>query len=305
VTYLLEFLDDPEKFLAVAGPWLESEPVRNTVVASVTARLVRDGVPADPPAPFWWLVVRDEAGLVVGAGMRTAPVPPYPPYLLAMPAEAAVGLAGLLDARGERIEAINGALPAAEVFARETARLVGARVETGEQLRLYELGTLLSPPVPVGRLRAATTDDLDQVQEWFDAFSADAAEQAGQERPHPAPIEHRETTANRIERDQVWIWEDASGDPVHVTAFNPPSFGVARVGPVYTPREHRGHGYAAATVAEVSALLFGRGNRVCLFADVANPTSSAIYERLGFRPVVDMANLLLARQDGSGEPTST
>jgi predicted GNAT family acetyltransferase len=30
---------------------------------------------------------------------------------------------------------------------------------------------------------------------------------------------------------------------------------------------------------------------VCLFTDQANPTSNSIYLRLGYRPVVDMANL--------------
>jgi predicted GNAT family acetyltransferase len=35
------------------------------------------------------------------------------------------------------------------------------------------------------------------------------------------------------------------------------------------------------------------GARVCLFTDQANPTSNRIYSALGFRPVVDMANLLV------------
>ena len=71
----------------------------------------------------------------------------------------------------------------------------------------------------------------------------------------------------------------------------PAGFGVARIGPVYTPREHRGRGYASAAVAEVSRRLLDEGVRVCLFTDQANPTSNRIYQALGYRPVVDMANL--------------
>jgi predicted GNAT family acetyltransferase len=78
---------------------------------------------------------------------------------------------------------------------------------------------------------------------------------------------------------------------VHVTAASEPAFGVSRVGPVYTPREHRGHGYASRAVYEVSQHLVENGVRACLFTDQANPTSNKIYEALGYERLVDMANL--------------
>jgi predicted GNAT family acetyltransferase len=62
---------------------------------------------------------------------------------------------------------------------------------------------------------------------------------------------------------------------------------------VYTPPAERRRGYAAAAVAEVSRRLLDQGARVCLFTDQANPTSNALYARLGYEPVVDMANLLV------------
>ena len=33
---------------------------------------------------------------------------------------------------------------------------------------------------------------------------------------------------------------------------------------------------------------------MCLFTDQANPTSNKIYTALGYQPVVDMANLIIA-----------
>ena len=67
------------------------------------------------------------------------------------------------------------------------------------------------------------------------------------------------TLLPRIEQGRVWLWEDEHGEPVHLTAANPPAYGVARIGPVYTPREQRGRGYASAAVAEVSRLLLDDG----------------------------------------------
>ena len=57
--------------------------------------------------------------------------------------------------------------------------------------------------------------------------------------------------------------------------------------------EHRGRGYASAAVAEVSRPHVDQGVRCCLFTDQANPVSNHIYEAIGYRPVVDMVNLLV------------
>ncbi len=63
---------------------------------------------------------------------------------------------------------------------------------------------------------------------------------------------------------------------------------MVRVGPVYTPPELRGRGYAGAATAAVSQAALGAAVReVVLYTDLANPTSNALYERLGYRPVED------------------
>ncbi|MDQ6640932.1 MAG: hypothetical protein M3Y66_00345 [Actinomycetota bacterium] len=111
--------------------------------------------------------------------MRTAPFPPHPPYLLPMPDVAAVRLAAELHARGEHVGGVNGALPAAELFARETARLVGGAVSVAQHTRLFELDILVSPVEVPGRLRIAIEDDLELATAWFTAFMDDADEQAG------------------------------------------------------------------------------------------------------------------------------
>src|SRR4051794_17527113 len=141
----LQFLDEPEAFLAAAGDFLAARPVESTVVAGVAGRMGRGvawRIPPDRDAPTWWLGVRDEDGAVVGAGMSTAPFAPYPPYLLAMPVEAARELARTLHDRGEVIRGVNGALPAVEVVAGETAALTGRTCRVVEHVRLHELVAL-------------------------------------------------------------------------------------------------------------------------------------------------------------------
>src|SRR5690349_5758140 len=102
----LHFFTDPGEFLAEAHEHLAADPVVNTVVTTVAHRMLARRAQGDPdpdPDRNWWLVVRDEAGAVVGAGMRTAPFPPFPLFLLPMPDEAAVALARALHERGEEV----------------------------------------------------------------------------------------------------------------------------------------------------------------------------------------------------------
>jgi predicted GNAT family acetyltransferase len=103
-----------------------------------------------------------------------------------------------------------------------------------------------------------------------------------------------EDLARRVAQEQVWLWVDEDGVPVHLSAMHPPSFGAARIAPVYTPPGHRGRGYAGNTVAALSQRILDAGAVPCLYTDQANPTSNRLYTALGYRPVVDMVDLVVA-----------
>src|SRR4051794_10256019 len=213
-TYDLHFTRDPQEFLELASDWLAADAVLTTVVSTLAHRTVVEragGVVAPFAERHWWLAVRDRAGTVVGAGMRTAPFEPGPPYLPPMPEEAAVALARAVVTRGEEVLGVNGALPAIRVFADEVARQRGGTVEVGMHTRLFELGDLTPPSGVAGRLRTATHADLDLAVDWFHAFHRDADAQAG--RPPGTPTgtgsaADRDDVARRIASGRVWLWED-------------------------------------------------------------------------------------------------
>lgn len=292
----LTFYADPAEFLDVAGAHLAEQPVLSTVIASVAERIagqLAQGIPWPDGVPCWFVVVTDGDGLA-GTAMRTAPFGDHPAYLMPMPDAAAALLARTLIERGEVVLAANGALPAARVFCDEMAGAVGKATDVAQHTRLFELTAVTAPaPVP-GRLRPARAEELDLVSGWYDAFMADADEQAG---PPPGVSTHElpdgEELLRRIATGRTFVWENESGTPVSLAAATTPAYGVSRIGPVYTPRDQRRRGYASALVAAVSAFLLDRGERPCLFTDQANPTSNKIYEAIGYERVVDMANLLV------------
>lgn len=296
MTYRLAFTEDPADFLAAAGEFLRSEPVVSTVMSTFTERLARESAAGRPRPehPQWWVSVHDVVDdRVVGVAMRTAPFRPYPMFVLPMPDDAARAVGDAVAARDEEVTGVNGALPAAQVLAETLAEHQGGRAEIHEHTRLHLLGELVEPPRPHGRLRAATPADAELSLAWFQGFMAEAAEQAG--RPHaPMPDFHdEELIAGKIDREEIWLWETEDGEVVHLTAHNPPSFGVARIGPVFTPKAQRGRGLASAGVAGVSRMLLDRGAQVCLYTDQANPTSNKIYAALGYEPVVDQGNWVI------------
>lgn len=293
--FRLNLTTDPTDFLAEAAEHLAADPVLTTVVASVTARAVSEDARGHAPGdhPRWWATVRDAEDRVVGVAMRTAPFAPYPAYLLPMPADAAVELARLLHGRGEELRGVNGALAPAFAMAEETARLAGGRVEVHERTRLWELRDLVRHDAP-GRLRPAGAADVPLATAWWNRFGEYAAEMTGRpEHTHFSEEIAEDEMARRVEAGLVWLWEDEAGEVVHLTHHNAPAYGVVRVGPVITPREHRRRGYGSAAVAQVSERIVAAGHRACLFTDQDNPTSNKIYEAIGYRSVVEMANLVI------------
>ena len=85
----------------------------------------------------------------------------------------------------------------------------------------------------------------------------------------------------------LYLWED--GEVASLAGIGSPTPHGVRVGPVYTPPDRRGRGYASALVAGISQAALDAGRTFCfLFTDLANPTSNHIYETIGYRPVRDV-----------------
>jgi RimJ/RimL family protein N-acetyltransferase len=265
--------DRADDFAAHAGAFLQSRPVANTVPLTLVANLrARGPFTYGPEQPVfgWWT----DGGEVTGAFLQT---PPHPPILTAMPAAAVPALADALADR--RLPGVNTPDAYAETFAAAWQRRTGASARIGRRTRLYRLGELTPPEPPApGRARVAEARDRELLIDWYIAFHADIGEEF---RQGPSLVD------DKLEYGGLTLWEDG-GVPVAMAGISRPEAGMVRVAAVYTPPEVRGRGYGGAVTAAVtrSALDAGAAH-VVLFTDLANPTSNALYQRLGFRPVED------------------
>ncbi|MFF7632543.1 GNAT family N-acetyltransferase [Kitasatospora sp. NPDC008050] len=279
--------EDVAEFRAHAEGFLGEHPAANTVLLTIVHRLAAGqsvgGDPTLPPRFGWWRA--DPQTPVTAAFAQT---PPHAVRLSEMAAERAAELALALPAEAwSGLAGVAGATAAVEAFAAAWAQRFDLATDVRERLRLYRLGELVLPRVP-GQLRAAGPDDHGLVVGWWQAFLTEVG------MPAFAPVE--ESVARRTAEGDILIWEDGGADgqgrPVSMAAVSPVLAGMSRIGPVYTPPEERGHGYASAVTAGVSALAIERGAReVLLYTDVTNPVSNSIYPKIGYRPVAENLDL--------------
>jgi RimJ/RimL family protein N-acetyltransferase len=147
--------------------------------------------------------------------------------------------------------------------------------------RLFRCDRLLAPTPVAGCSRLATARDEALLRLWFAEFEEEALG-----RPR-GPAEVEAAVRQSLEGHRCWLWLDGSGQPVSFAREQAGRCGVARIGPVYTPPSFRGRGYGAAVTAIATRAVLDAGNVPVLFTDLANPTSNAVYRRLGYRAVED------------------
>ncbi|MFS8103444.1 GNAT family N-acetyltransferase [Lentzea alba] len=256
---------DIHDFVATAGAFLDADPVNHSVhLTAVDAVLRGDRQPVT-------LISLHDNGTIVGAVTR---MEGRPVHVAAMPPAAAPIVADVLR-DGPDFTEITGPLDRVEAL-RTLWRDGGTEIY---RLRLYRLGDLVTPDVP-GEARLATPDDDDLITRWWIAFVSELDSLHGEEAERRA-MDSRGMSAGHI----LWL---VDGEPVSWAGSTTPVGGVSRVGPVYTPPEHRRHGYGAAVTAAVSRWAYEAGaEHVVLTADLANPTSNSVYQGIGFRPVSD------------------
>jgi hypothetical protein len=281
-------LQDATAFLAEAEPLLLADEARHNLILGVAGN-VRDGVYAD----FRLWLVRD-GSKVVAAALRTLPYG----LILARPKSPAA-LAALVEAAaGEELPGVVAAEPEAQEFAELWTRHTGAPARTNMRQGVYALERVEPLSAAPGTARVATEDDRELAVRWWIAFAEEALHEGDPGRDHAEENVGRRVSSRTA---GILLWEDG-GEPVSVAGWGGATPNGIRIGPVYTPPELRGRGYATALTAELSqrlldGRLFAGGRRFCfLYTDLANPTSNAIYERIGYRRVAESAEIVFAER---------
>jgi uncharacterized protein len=264
-------------FLGAARGFLAAREAEHCLLFGLSSTI--ESHPDVYPDPRFWTV--HEAGQVVGAALRT---PPHnlilsqvdePRWLTALAADVLAS---------DEPPGVLGPTTAARTLADAWAARAGGTPVCMMQERIFRLDRVIPPrPVP-GHCREVEERDRALLTAWWAAFNAEALPDAS---PRPDPAEAADRMLRRVGR-VAYLWEDA-GEAVALAGVAGPTPRGIRIGPVYTPPDRRGRGYAGNLVAEVSRRQLAAGRSFCfLFTNLANPTSNHIYQTIGYTPVVDI-----------------
>lgn len=269
---------DVDRFLEHAASFLLAREVERSFVFG---RAIDPRARAGPVQ----LYTVDDDGAPVLAALRM-PSRQHQLLLTDGPAAAARALAELIARDDPSLPAVHGPVGVAGPFATSFADARGTRAAPSRRMRLHATSTVADLPAPAGAMRRATTDDVELLGAWFSAFQRDVGD--------PPAEDGAAAIIEVVAADRLFVWADA-GEPRCMAAWTRRLPTTCAVGLVYTPREHRGHGYATACVATLTRNLLADGVKQCvLFTDVANPTSNAIYARIGYAPRLDFEELQFA-----------
>jgi predicted GNAT family acetyltransferase len=271
--------DGVADFLAASGTFLEAREAEHNLILGLCTNIARHpDLFADRPPRF--LTVTDD-GTLVAASIRT---PPFNQVLSEMADEHAELLADALADDGDTLPGVLGPTDAARLFVGRWKERTGLTAERVLAERTFRLSRVIAPRPSSGSWRVAESDDREILAAWYLAFAEEAT-------PEQAPVEDLDAMVDRWVRRigrTMYLWEDG-GRPASLAGAGGETPNGTRIGPVYTPPELRGRGYASNLVAAVSQAQLDSGRRFCfLFTDLANPTSNKIYQQIGYEPVTDV-----------------
>lgn len=271
-------LDDVCVFSERVQPFLLKNEALHCLMLGLCTTLIRTNEYSEPP----YLAYVEDGGEVIAAALRT------PPHRLVVSDTAHVAALNLIIADAYWL--YGDSIPGAHVPNWLSADLAwcwtavsGKSAHLNMSQRVYQLEKVNSlHSAVVGEMRRFESSDRALITDWMVGFHADALTPISTEQAEQ--ITYRYLTAHPDVRGLVfWI---AGDTPVSMAGYAGPTPHGIRVGPVYTPPQHRRKGYASACVAALSQELLNAGRRYCfLFTDLSNPTSNHIYQQIGYEPV--------------------
>lgn len=274
---------EPKEFLQKYKNKLCEFEAENCLTLSLLDRLSKNpNLFGETPPHFW---IHDSKAAFA---MQT---PPYS-LILSYPLKPGIidSLATQLAEEGFDLPGVTGSKESVDIFSKKWASLKKVTLENSMNQRIYklkEVAIATLSPIPGTEFIRASMEHLDVILNWAYDFNVEAVT--------------FDTSKNREEfiSNQKKNFEDAINDKqFYLVIENRIPITMARtagrtvhgrvVNYVYTPPEHRKRGLATHCVAKLSQLILDQEFKMCmLFTDLKNPTSNSIYQKIGYKPIID------------------
>jgi uncharacterized protein len=260
-------------FLKRARVWLERAEAENNLILGIAKRFeTNEGQVNVHP----YLLTIEDSGILLGAALMT---PPRRLIISRMPDPALVALTDYFLKESITAPGVVGPTSTSRLFAAHWKNQTGKSSHLKTSQRIYACERVVVQVFSRGHLRPAIGTDEALLVEWSGEFCRDAGIED--------EIEYQKARIpNEIAKQSLYVWDN---DQVVSMALvqRETARGIC-ISMVYTPPHLRKQGYATSCVAALTQRMLDAGKRFCcLYTDLTNPTSNAIYQKIGYKPVFE------------------
>ncbi|UOQ45254.1 GNAT family N-acetyltransferase [Halobacillus salinarum] len=262
---------NPQEFADIIEPLLMEKEAANNLPLGIIDRLVKGTFKQDEV----FMYVIKEKGEPVYMTMRTPPHLWILPDVPSLKIEHIEALTHHFWKRSLEVPGVIGEEQGIQWFLDSWKSLTGQEAELQMHQAVYQLDTLLAKPEGNGNLVTAAKEHHSLLTGWLVQFEQETGISLHQEAS--------EVAEQWIEDQRVYLWV-VDGEAVSMAARARTTPHGVTVNGVFTPDEKKRNGYATRAVWELTDLLLKKGYQFCaLYTDLSNPTSNAIYKKIGYQ----------------------
>ncbi len=275
------FYEDINKFYDLAFPFLLNHEIENGLLLVILNSLKRNIHRYGEDQPLLLtLTKRNNIKLIT---IRT---PPYD-LLISYTDELDIIeiLVEYLFKRKEKLPGVLGFKEAADKFARLWCKKSNLDSYLLRNERVFKLEEVSEDTLGINKFHVATKEYEKIVLKWAREMLKEALSDITKKELDRNINNFKEEFESN--NSQIFLLFD-DNEPVSMARKAGKSPNGNAINLVYTPPSLRRRGYATECVAKLSKVLLEEGNNYCfLFTDLSNPTSNSIYQKIGYRPVID------------------
>jgi len=272
------FYSNPEEFTRIVKPFLMKKEVENNLMIGILDRISLDLNNYGSERAILGLV-KDKNDIVL-VSIRTPPWNSILSYTENL--DAVDFFVDELSKVDPDTPGILGPKDTVKRFLQKWTRLHHVKFEIGMNERIYKLTEVNSETLGTHEFIPAKKKHKSLIRKWGYAFIKEALPET--------PLDQIERSLTRalkdLEKGYIYLLLD-KGNPVSM-ARSASTDNCGRLNYVYTPPKLRRKGYATECVAKLTKKLLEEYEYCVLFTDLANPTSNSIYQKIGYKPVLDV-----------------
>ena len=283
-----KFYEDINEFYDLAYSFLLEREVENGLQFSILNSLKKNINRYGQEKPFLYAIYENDNVKLIS--LRT---PPYNQILsYTSELKAIDSLVDALNKQRVELPGVLGFKEGVEKFAILWCKKRGVISQITRNERIYKLEHVAE--VTLGKNKFIKAVDLYEniVLQWGREFILEALPDRNSEM-----VEH---SLNRLRDDiyegRIFLLLDINKPVSMVRKAGKTPNGIG-INNVYTPPSLRRKGYATECVAKLSKQILEESNDYCfLFTDLSNPVSNSIYQKIGYRAVIDVDEIKFIKQ---------